>query len=1472
MARDGRNHRDFQRRFAAGGNEDFRDQDPRDAELDRLQRRIRELELRYEPQNDDERTESDLYSDYDDGQNPFGGRPLRPRSPPPQQPDHLKALGIRVEIPVFEGHLQPDDFLEWLHTVERVFELRDIPDHLKVKLVAIKLRKHASLWWEHVRKKRQYEGKAKVVTWEKMKKLLTYKFLPPNHRQDSYLDYHNCKQGTLTVEQFIIEFERLRMRCGVDETDEQLIARFLGGLRQDISDVVQLQPYWTFEEVCALAHKVEKQIRAKQKTTIPNPRPTTTNRTTGPTNLPTKTNGPSVAIPNNTPNQAPPTPTPTMPSVQRCYKCQGIGHLRRECPNRHVVALTEETAPIYDTEDDEKEGPSETLLPDRGEALIAQRVLTSAVAKNEDENAWLRTNIFRTKCTSKGKVCVIIVDGGSCENMVSTVMVEKLGLQKHDHPEPYQLSWLKKGNVVKVTHRCLVPFSISNKYVDEVWCEVVPMDACHILLGRPWQFDRRTRHDGFRNTYSFKKDGINITLAPLDPREGQPAAMLVSRTEFLDFSRLTGTTLILGLFIAEQNPEADPPPTPVQPLLTEFLDVFPDEIPKGLPLMREIQHCIDFLPGSSIPNKPAYRMNPKEFEELQRQVHDLLDKGLIRESMSPCAVPALLVPKPNGAYRMCIDSRAVNKITVKYRFPIPRFEDLLDQLCGASVFTKIDLRSGYHQIRMRPGDEWKTAFKTRDGLYEWLVMPFGLSNAPSTFMRLMNHVFKPFIGKCVVVYFDDILVFSKSVTQHLQHLRSIFEVLRAQQLFANRPKCQFLTNEVIFLGYLVSAQGIRMDTQKVDAIVTWPAPKSLHDIRSFHRLASFYRRFIRNFSTIVSPITDCLKSTKFVWTPAAQKAFELLKKTVTEAPVLALPNFEVVFAVECDASGTGIGGVLTQQNKPVAFFSEKLNDCRRKYSTYDKEFYAIVRTLEHWRHYLLPNEFVLFSDHQALRYIQGQSKLNPRHAKWVEFLQGYSFVIKHRAGHQNAAADALSRRPCLATTVTASFKPAIPGFESIQTLYRDDPDFGNPWACCQVRPSGDFLLRHGYLYKGNKLCVPRSSFRDAIVLECHQGALAGHFGRDKTVALVREHFYWPKVDKDVMRIVRRCRVCHMAKAHGSNQGLYTPLPTPSGPWEDVSLDFVLGLPRTQRQKDSIMVVVDRFSKMAHFLPCAKTFDASQVARLYFSEIVRLHGIPKTITSDRDVKFISHFWRTLWKRLGSKLQFSSSHHPQTDGQTEVTNRSLGNLLRSLVDKNPKQWDAILPQAEFAYNRSSHSSTGMSPFFVVYGRNPFTPLDLVPAEDVGPYCAEGAERATQVQTIHKQVRDAIIKHNLQYQARANKHRKKVVFQEGDLVWIHLRKERFPTGRYGKLQPRADGPFKVLKRINDNAYQIDLPGHYNVSATFNVADLIPYEAESDDSDDSRTSPFQVGEDDPGPDDVANPVRGSALSREFGFEEKPF
>ncbi|KAJ0522028.1 putative nucleotidyltransferase, Ribonuclease H [Helianthus annuus] len=1056
------------RRFADRGNGEY-GRDPRDNDIEVLRQQLLAAGLqpaveRRPPELDSEQTESEAY-DFEDGfeGNPFG-RPPRAPQPPPPLADPLRSLGFRFDIPDFEGGVAPDDFLDWVHTVERVFDLREVPDHLKVKLVAMKLKKHASLWWEHLKRKRLQEGKSRVESWEKMKRLLHKKFLPVNHRQDAFLEYHGLKQGSLSVSDFILEFERLRMRCGADEDEEQVIARFLGSLRTDISEVIQLHPYYCFDDVCRLASKVEKQSAARSRYSTPRP-----NQSRGPI-VPTPPPTTSTQPTPSAPTQKPPASNPATGAI-RCFKCQGLGHRQRNCPNTQTVALLDDSAPIFDdepTEDDDFKD-AEIIYPDRGEALISQRVLNASVASDGDDTSWLRNNIFRTKCTIKGKVCDIVVDGGSCDNMIATTAVEKLGLTVQTHPDPYQLSWLKKGNTIKVTQQCLVSFSIGNKYTDALLCEVIPMDACHILLGRPWLYDRRVKHDGYRNTYSFRKDGLNITLAPFNPKASQTEAYILSRSEFLGCALKSEPPWIYALLVVEENQPAPTPPAAVQPLLHEFRDLFPEEIPPGLPLEREIQHCIDFQPGASIPNKPAYRMNPKEYTELQRQVTELLEKGFIRESKSPCAVPALLVPKPGGAYRMCIDSRAVNKITVKYRFPIPRFEDLLDQLHGASIFSKIDLRSGYHQIRMRKGDEWKTAFKTRDGLYEWMVMPFGLSNAPSTFMRLMNHVFRGLIGLCVVVYFDDILIFSKTLEAHLQHLRAVFTILREQRLFANGKKCHFLTREVVFLGHLVSGAGIRMDETKVSAITSWPTPKTLHDVRSFHGLASFYRRFIRNFSTIVAPMTELLKSSKFVWTPGAQKSFDVLKDLVTKAPILALPNFDDVFQVECDASGVGIGGVLSQSGRPVAFFIEKLNDVRRRYSTYDKEFYAIIRSLDYWRHYLLPNDFILFSDHQALKYIQGQVKLNPRHAKWVENLQEYSFTIRHKAGSSNTVADALSRRPSLLTT----FALSVPGFITWQRFYEEDPDFGEPWMRTESSAWGFFLDTTVFFF-GVAACV----FRD----------------------------------------------------------------------------------------------------------------------------------------------------------------------------------------------------------------------------------------------------------------------------------------------------------------------------------------------------------------------------------------------------------
>ncbi|GJU01232.1 reverse mRNAase [Tanacetum coccineum] len=580
------------------------------------------------------------------------------------------------------------------------------------------------------------------------------------------------------------------------------------------------------------------------------------------------------------------------------------------------------------------------------------------------------------------------------------------------------------------------------------------------------------------------------------------------------------------------------------------------------------------------------------------------------------------------------------------------------------------------------------------------------------------------------------------------HLREVLIALSQNKLYINLKKCNFLTDKLLFLGFVITSHGIQVDEEKVRTIKEWPKPQTISEVRSFHGLATFYRRFIRNFSTIMAPITQCMKKGKFQWGEEADLSFEQIKEKLTSAPLLMLPNFDKLFTLECDASIVGIGAVLSQEGKPVAFFSEKLSEARQKWSTYELEFYAIYRSVHHWEQYLFHREFVLYTDHEALKYFNNQQKMNRMHGRWIAYLQRFSFVLKHKAGEQNKI-----------------------------------------WENKMVPP---YLKIDGYLFFDNRLCIPRTSLREQLIKELHRGGLGGHFGHDKTLAMVEERYYWPHLRRDV--------------------------------------------------------VVDRYSKMAYFIPCKKTDDASNVALLFFQEIVRLHGIPSTITSDRDTKFLSHFWRTLWPLFKIDLNYSTSFHPQTDGQTEVVNKTHGNLIRCLCGDRPKQWDQFLAPADFTFNNMVNRSTGKTPFQVVYQCPSKQTLDLIQLPALPGHSIAAQNMAERIEAVQAEVKQKLEYSNAKYKVQSDKHRRIKTFSVGDQVMVHLRKERFPVGTYNKLKMRKIGPCKVLQKINDNAYVIDLPEHLSISLTFNVADLSNFTPDDPlyPDDNSRTSFSQEREND--------------------------
>ncbi|XP_013632769.1 PREDICTED: uncharacterized protein LOC106338300 [Brassica oleracea var. oleracea] len=612
-----------------------------------------------------------------------------------------------------------------------------------------------------------------------MKTVMKKRFVPIHYGRDLHQKLRRLSQGAKSVEDYHQEMETLILKADLIEGANATMARFQGGLNRDIQDRLELQEYEDMDELLHKAFLIEQENKRKSsaKTPYGSAAKSVYSKNDKSSDKP-KEGSSSVEARRDDKGKEP--ATATRSRNVRCFKCHGIGHYANDCTNKKVMIILANGDVVSEDEKSDQESEDEGVeYPVRGVLLVTRRLLNAQPKAKKDEQ---RENLFHTRCLIHDKVCSLIIDGGSCTNVASEEMVEKLGLEVYKHPKPYLLQWLNEEGGLKINKQVKVLLSVG-RYQDKITCDVVPLEANHIILGCPWQFDKRAVHDGFTNRHTFTHKEKQITLVS--------KMNLFATVKDIKTAMLEQPNLILVVYkeLLMSSTNTDPViPEEIECLLQEYRDVFQEDNPVGLPPIRGIKHQIDFVPGASIPNRPAYMTNPVETKELQKQVNELLEKGHIRESLSPCAVHVLLVPKKDGSWHMCVDFRSINNITVKYRHPIPRLDDMLDELHGLCVFSKIDLKSDYHQIRMKEGDEWKTAFKTKLGLYEWLVMPFGLTNAPSTFMRLMNHVLRALIGRFVVVYFDDILIYSKTMKEHVDHLRQLLDVLRQENLYANFKK------------------------------------------------------------------------------------------------------------------------------------------------------------------------------------------------------------------------------------------------------------------------------------------------------------------------------------------------------------------------------------------------------------------------------------------------------------------------------------------------------------------------------------------------------------------------------------------------------------------------------------------------------------------------------------------------------------
>ena len=824
-----------------------------------------------------------------------------------------------------------------------------------------------------------------------------------------------------------------------------------------------------------------------------------------------------------------------------------------------------------------------------------------------------------------------------------------------------------------------------------------------------------------------------------------------------------------------------------------------------------------------------YPRNPAMQELINEEINKLLEIGCIEPSHSPYSSPIVMVKKPSGEWRLCIDFRQINARAIPDAYPLPRIGHILDQLRNAEYISSIDLRNGYWQIPMEVGSKQYTAFTVPGrGLYHWRVMPFGLHSAPATFQRALDSVIGPKMEPFAFAYLDDIIVTGQSLEEHKRNLTEVLNSLLAANLKINPEKCKFFKRELRYLGHLVSGKGIHTDPEKILAIEALKPPTNLKELQRCLGIASWYRRFVHDYSDTVQPLTALTRKSKsWKWGDVEQKAFEELKKKLTEAPVLACPDFSKQFVLQTDASDYGLGVMLTQgsgdEERVIAYASRFLRDAERNYSATEKECLAIYWGVIKFREYLELYHFKVITDHMALKWLNTIESPTGRIAKWALELQAFSFEIEYRKGKLNVMADALSRQP--AEVLNRVVAEAEAGCQWLNRQLEE--------VAANPAQYPEYVVENGQLYRhlpsltdyGDevswKLCVA-SGLRDRVLMECHDNPTGGHLGARKTLAKVSQKYFWPGMSRQVKSYVRKCELCQKYKVQQLKPAGKMLSHIAEEPWITVCTDFVGPLPRSKHGNTMLLVVFDKFSKWVELVALRKATTESLI-KSFRERILPHFGVPKVLITDNGAQFSSKKFGTFLEDWGIRHQFTAPYTPQ-ENPTERANRTVKTMIAQFTGDDHRKWDELLPEISLAINSSVSATTNYSPAYLCQGREFNVPGSLYSSVTLGSGKEEeSAEaKAQRLAEVFDEVRRSMVVAAQQQAHHYNLRRRQWMPEVGQQVWVKAKHLSNAADSFAaKLAPKYDGPYLVQGFKSPVIVQLQKQGEKKIK-TAHISDL--------------------------------------------------